>query len=129
MKDAAGADGPGGEESVRPLLTEQLQSEALEAAGHVRRSLAGALRVPALPPRDECSRYGAGRLLRGHRLAATAVALSDDSSAAFTATKCGALLKWDLETGRRCAPPPPAAASGWLHVACGHGHGRARLRQ
>jgi hypothetical protein len=48
--------------------------------------------------------YGDGRLLRGHRLSATAVALAPDDGTAYVVTKCGAVLRWDLETCTKCAP-------------------------
>lgn len=35
---------------------------------------------------------------KGHRLAATGLALLPDESAAFTVSKDGSLLKWDMET-------------------------------
>ena len=51
---------------------------------------------------------GASRLLRGgHRLPLTALSAADDGATAFTASKDGALCRWDTETGARS--PFPAA--------------------
>jgi hypothetical protein len=83
------------------FLSEQLQAEAHEAAGHVLRAVAGRVNLPELSKASEAIPYGGGRLLRGHRLAATAVALSRDDAIGFTVTKCGCALQWDVETGKR----------------------------
>ena len=42
--------------------------------------------------------YGAGRFAPGHELTATALALSVDGATAFTVSKDGGILKWDVET-------------------------------
>lgn len=81
------------------FLSDQLQQEAREASGRTLRPIAAHVN---LPEDVSTSPYGDGRLVRGHRLAATAVALSHDDATAFSATKCGALLRIDVETGKRC---------------------------
>ena len=57
-------------------------------AGDVEAALGGA---------DACS-TSAGRLLRGHRLSPTAVCLSDDDATAYSVSKDGSVLCWDLAT-------------------------------
>lgn len=47
------------------------------------------------------SRYGTGRFCHAHRLSPTAVALSADECSAFTVSKDGSILRWDLETMKR----------------------------
>jgi ribosomal RNA-processing protein 9 len=42
-----------------------------------------------------------GRLLRGHRLPVTAVALSADEQTVYSVSKDGAILQHDVETGQR----------------------------
>ena len=42
-----------------------------------------------------------GRLLRGHKLSVTAVALSSDDSTLFSVSKDGAILRTDVESGQR----------------------------
>ena len=98
-KAAAGSDDDGdgdGHGNSAAFLAGHLRTEALEAAGRALRPVAAAVNLP------EASE---GRLLRGHRLAATAVALSADDGTAYTVTKCGAVLAWDVEAGKRCDTP------------------------
>ena len=94
------------------FLSDQLQAEAREASGRALRSVAQRV---SLSEDVSTSAYGDARLVRGHRLAATAAALSHDDATAYTATKCGALLQIDVETGKRCARSPCGVRS--MHIA------------
>lgn len=52
-----------------------------------------------LPTDDD---YEAPRMARhGHRLSATAVALTADDATAFSVAKDGTICKWDVETMKR----------------------------
>lgn len=123
----------------RDRLAARLQQDAAEAAGRLHRNLAHRVTVPdqgtpaeASSSEDEASdddddeavaaaaaariaAYGAGRFRPGHELSATALALSLDGSTAFTVSKDGSILKWDVETGRklqlmRCGSARPRRA-------------------
>jgi len=65
-----------------------------EAAAAVAAAAAASGRTAALP-------YGAGRFKQAHTLSATALALSQDGSTAFTVSKDGSICKWDVETMKR----------------------------
>ena len=49
-----------------------------------------------------------GRLLRGHRLSVTGVALSPDATAAYSVGKDGCIFHYDVESGVRSAFPSPS---------------------
>jgi hypothetical protein len=85
------------------FLSDQLQAEAKEAAGRALRSVGGRVNPPEPSSLGEGRLYGEGRLLKGHKLAATAVTLAPDDATAFTVTKCGSVLVWDVETSTRYA--------------------------
>ncbi|URE25815.1 U3 small nucleolar RNA-interacting protein [Musa troglodytarum] len=74
------------------LVAEILQKEQLEESGRVRRYIAS--RVSSPEPADEF------RLLVKHRQSVTAVALAEDDSRGFSASKDGVILHWDIETGK-----------------------------
>ncbi|RZS07308.1 hypothetical protein BHM03_00038130 [Ensete ventricosum] len=74
------------------LVAEILQKEQLEESGRVRRYIAS--RVLSPEPADEF------RLLVKHRQSVTAVALVEDDSRGFSASKDGAILHWDIESGK-----------------------------
>ncbi|GIL62272.1 hypothetical protein Vafri_16561 [Volvox africanus] len=78
-------------------LAERLQQDVSQAAGRLQRHLADRVRV--LAPRDKG--YSEPCCSRGHRLAATAVALTGDDSTAFTVSKDGGICRWDVETMKR----------------------------
>jgi ribosomal RNA-processing protein 9 len=71
----------------RLLLPQQQQQQA--AAG------------PSSSSRSSSALYGTGRFMRAHRLSPTALALSADEATAFTVSKDGIILKWDVETMQR----------------------------
>lgn len=87
-----------------------------QASGRLQRKLAHRVQIPPQqqqqPAASEAaagvvsssssSRFGAsGRFCRAHRLSPTAVALSADECIAFTVSKDGSILRWDLETMKR----------------------------
>lgn len=84
-------------------MADKLRSDALEGMGHLRRQLAHRLQLPPLPRVADYAGVAAsgGRLLRGHRLPVTAVALSADEQTVYSVSKDGAILQHDVETGQR----------------------------
>ncbi|XP_008794456.2 U3 snoRNP-associated protein-like YAOH [Phoenix dactylifera] len=74
------------------LVAEFLQKGQLEESGRVRRFLAS--RVLSSETLDEF------RLLLKHRQSVTSVALAEDDSRGFSASKDGAILHWDVESGK-----------------------------
>lgn len=159
------ADGGGGGGAATAFLSETLQAEAKEAAGRALRRIAARVALPPMPSApplagsgvavgteasdgaaggvstsgrsSSSAHYGSGRLLRGHRLSATAVALSSDDAVAFTTTKCGALLRWDIESGTKSLLQRPgdkqrataraAHPAEWVHARARRGSARALL--
>jgi len=104
-------------------VAERLEEDHQRAQGRLQRRVAHRVR----PPKGgQYGLAGPGTLWRGaHRLPVTALALSGDDSACFSASKDGAVVRWDVETGARQAfeaPPPPdpkltgpvAAPSPWV---------------
>ncbi|KXZ42593.1 hypothetical protein GPECTOR_132g605 [Gonium pectorale] len=98
-------------EARRQRLAERLQQDVAQAQGRLQRRLAGRVRVPA--PGDEG--YCEPSCSRGHRLAATGLALTSDDATAYTVSKDGGICRWDVETGKRTQLyrwGPGAGASG-----------------
>lgn len=79
--------------------------------GHLQRRLAHRLVLPPLPRPSEWGgpASGGGRLLRGHRLAVTAVALTADERTVYSTGKEGGIWEYDVETGARQRFAQPAA--------------------
>lgn len=82
-------------------VARRLGAENDERRGHAQRRLCARLAPP--PPGGVAP---PGRLWRGHRLAVTSLALRADDAVAFSASKEGTLLRWDVETGARESFPP-----------------------
>ncbi|KAI3437620.1 hypothetical protein D9Q98_000072 [Chlorella vulgaris] len=101
--DGEGSDGEGGGGAAFGAVADKLRSDALEGMGHLRRQLAHRLQLPPLPRVADYAGVAAsgGRLLRGHRLPVTAVALSADEQTVYSVSKDGAILQHDVETGQR----------------------------
>ena len=108
--DADGQIGvTGGEaEEAEEAVARRLEREALEAAGHIARQLRPRLRLPPAGP---------GRCLaKAHRGPLTAVALAGSDAHAFTVSKEGRLVRWDVSSlqqsalGPAPAPGPPRRA-------------------
>ena len=100
-EDEEGGDGGGS--AAHDAVAGRLRDDALEGMGHLHRRLAHRL---ALPPLPRVADYGGaaacgGRLLRGHRLSVTAVALTADERTVFSVSKDGAILEHDVESGAR----------------------------
>ncbi|GFR43265.1 hypothetical protein Agub_g4327 [Astrephomene gubernaculifera] len=78
-------------------LADRLQQDVAQAQGRLQRRLAHRVRVltPGSPG------YTAPCCSRGHRLSATAVALTSDDATAFTVSKDGGVCRWDVETMKR----------------------------
>ncbi|EFN55906.1 hypothetical protein CHLNCDRAFT_22742 [Chlorella variabilis] len=100
-EDEEGGDGGGS--AAHDAVAGRLRDDALEGMGHLQRRLAHRL---ALPPLPRVADYGGaaacgGRLLRGHRLSVTAVALTADERTVFSVSKDGAILEHDVESGAR----------------------------
>ncbi|CAD5184861.1 U3 snoRNP-associated protein-like YAOH [Musa acuminata AAA Group] len=74
------------------LVAEILQKEQLEESGRIRRLVAS--RVLSPQPVDEF------RWLVKHRQPVTSVALADDDSRGFSASKDGVIMHWDVESGK-----------------------------
>ncbi|XP_010923673.1 U3 snoRNP-associated protein-like EMB2271 [Elaeis guineensis] len=74
------------------LVAEILQKDQHEDSGRVRRFLASRVLSPEIL--DEF------RLLLKHRQSVTAVALAEDDSRGFSASKDGSILHWDVESGK-----------------------------
>ncbi|GLC40987.1 hypothetical protein PLESTB_000954900 [Pleodorina starrii] len=78
-------------------LAERLQQGVAQGTGRVQRRLAHRVRVLA-PGSDG---YSEPCCSRGHRLSATAVALTTDDTTAYTVSKDGSICRWDVETMKR----------------------------
>ncbi|XP_042040218.1 U3 snoRNP-associated protein-like EMB2271 [Salvia splendens] len=74
------------------LIAKILQQDQLEESGRVRRALASRVQKP------EASE--GFRFLVKHRQPVTCVALSEDDSRGFSSSKDGAIVHWDVETGK-----------------------------
>ncbi|RZS20091.1 hypothetical protein BHM03_00052628 [Ensete ventricosum] len=74
------------------LVAEILQKEQLEESGRIRRLVAS--RVLSPQPVDEF------RWLVKHRQSVTSVALAEDDSRGFSASKDGVIMHWDIESGK-----------------------------
>ncbi|KAL2603642.1 hypothetical protein AAZV13_09G021900 [Glycine max] len=80
------------EEGARDsLVAQKLLKEQNEESGRVRRSLASRVKVSG----DE-----GFRVLAKHRHSVTAVALSEDDSKGFSASKDGTIMQWDVNSGQ-----------------------------
>lgn len=73
------------------LVAEILQQEQLEESGRVQRLLASRVVKP--------SKQVEWRVVKRHKQSVTAVALREDDSKGFSASKDGTIFHWDVETG------------------------------
>ncbi|XP_050273527.1 U3 snoRNP-associated protein-like EMB2271 isoform X2 [Quercus robur] len=89
-----GIDRVGEKEGLRDsLVAKILQQEQLEESGRVRRAMASRVQKPEAT--------GGFKVLLKHKQSVTAVALSEDDSRGFSASKDGNILHWDVESGKR----------------------------
>ena len=97
------------DESDDEAVAERLRQDALDAIGHHRRRIAHLLMLDSLPSEDDYVRPPPAseaknddiRILRGHKLAVTALALSPDGRYIYSASKDGIVLRHEIETGKR----------------------------
>lgn len=75
------------------LVAKILQQEQLEESGRVRRAMASRVQKPETTD--------GFRVLLKHRQSVTAVALSEDDSRGFSASKDGTIFHWDVDSGKR----------------------------
>ncbi|KAL2341528.1 hypothetical protein Fmac_009468 [Flemingia macrophylla] len=73
------------------LVAQKLLKEQQEESGRVRRSIASSVKVNG---------DGGFRVLVKHRHSVTAVALSEDDSKGFSASKDGTIMQWDVNSGQ-----------------------------
>ncbi|KAH9306488.1 hypothetical protein KI387_010892 [Taxus chinensis] len=73
------------------LVAEILQQEQLEESGRVQRLLASRIVKP--------SKQVEWRVVKRHKQSVTSVALREDDSMGFSASKDGTIIHWDVETG------------------------------
>lgn len=69
-----------------------LQQQQLEESGRLRRAIASRVQKPETSD--------GFRVLVKHRQSVTAVALSEDDSRGFSASKDGSILHWDIDSGK-----------------------------
>jgi len=95
-------------------LANRLKNEAMHKSGRVRREIARRVVAPTFGDDDEASDDDdddrAGTVWRGHRLSVTGLALTADDTTAYSVSKEGGIVRWDVETGARTKFPraPPA---------------------
>ncbi|XP_057754064.1 U3 snoRNP-associated protein-like EMB2271 [Arachis stenosperma] len=77
------------------LVAEKLIKDQQEESGRVRRAIASRVQVPETSGTD-----GGFRVLVKHRHSVTAVALSEDDTKGFSASKDGSIMQWDVSTGK-----------------------------
>ncbi|XP_058110218.1 U3 snoRNP-associated protein-like EMB2271 [Magnolia sinica] len=80
------------EEKRDSLVAKILQQEQLEDSGRVRRLLASRVQEPKV--------FDEFHVVAKHRQSVTAVALADDDSKGFSASKDGTILHWDVVSGK-----------------------------
>ncbi|KAG0179415.1 hypothetical protein DFQ29_002136 [Apophysomyces sp. BC1021] len=78
----------------RDLIAERLKKDADEVAGRLHRRVADTFDFSALDPETIKS-------CRGHQLAVTAVALSDNGAVFYTGSKDGSIIKWDTNSMKK----------------------------
>ena len=118
-KDSEDED-EGEEEDVRDKLGKRLKKDALEASGRVQKMLAHRLILPSHPEESQlCGSPSSSSALaassaaskKGHRLPATAIALSSTDSFAISVSKDGSIIRWDLDTMKRTRMMRPGEES------------------
>ncbi|XP_064931116.1 U3 small nucleolar RNA-interacting protein 2 [Columba livia] len=87
------------EEETEPvdLIGDRLKEDVLEQKGRLQRLVAKDVQPP-----DPASI----RVLRGHQLPITCLVISPDDRFIFSASKDGALIKWEVESGKRLCVVP-----------------------
>eukprot|EP00201_Polytomella_parva_P003859 CAMPEP_0175072908 /NCGR_PEP_ID=MMETSP0052_2-20121109/20211_1 /TAXON_ID=51329 ORGANISM="Polytomella parva, Strain SAG 63-3" /NCGR_SAMPLE_ID=MMETSP0052_2 /ASSEMBLY_ACC=CAM_ASM_000194 /LENGTH=410 /DNA_ID=CAMNT_0016340545 /DNA_START=20 /DNA_END=1248 /DNA_ORIENTATION=+ len=93
---------------LKDRLAARLKADVASAQGRLRRHLAASVLIPT----SSSEGYIPSSIHRGHRLALTSVALTSDDRTAFTVSKDGTLIKWDVETMSKSVLARPNAGSG-----------------
>ena len=97
-------------------LANRLKNEAMHKSGRVRREIARRVAAPTFGDEDEASDDDdddrAGTVWRGHRLSVTGLALTADDTTAYSVSKEGGIVRWDVETGARTKFPRAAGDGG-----------------
>ena len=86
----------------RNRLNEALKKDMLKEKGRLRRIVAPSLRAAC----DGYDFVANQRALKGHKHAVTSVALSQDETILFSASKDKRIVRWDVETGKRMKEYP-----------------------
>jgi len=76
-------------------VSEHLRKSLRESRGYQMRKTAHKVVIP------EGGEVEGGKVMRGHKLAVTALALTDDSRYTYTCSKDGSIVKWDVEYGKK----------------------------
>lgn len=84
------------EQELNTRVHKRLKQDVLEASGRHRRRLAHEVAA-----RDVAAAEAGIRAIRGHQLPLTCVALADDEKTAYTGSKDGTIIQYDVETGKR----------------------------
>ncbi|XP_010537829.1 PREDICTED: U3 snoRNP-associated protein-like YAO [Tarenaya hassleriana] len=94
MEELYDDEGREEEDGVRDsLVAKALMQEQLEESGRVRKAIATRVQEP-----ESADGF---RVMVKHRQSVTAVALSDDDSRGFSASKDGSIFHWDVSSGKR----------------------------
>jgi ribosomal RNA-processing protein 9 len=106
------------------VIAARLKSEALQGLGHLHRRLAHRLSLP-LPSSSSCSSLPliptqGTRLLKGHRLTVTAIALTADDHTVYSVAKDGCILAHDVATGIKTKFSDAAGVTGGLNNKHSH---------
>ncbi len=72
-----------------------------QAQGRLQRRLAHRVRIPAPAAAAGDEQPSTSSYHRGHKLSATALALTSDDRTAYTVSKDGGIVRWDIETMKR----------------------------
>lgn len=78
-----------------------MRRAALQAQGRLQRRLAHRVRIPDPAAAAGDEQPSSSSYHRGHKLSATALALTSDDRTAYTVSKDGGIVRWDIETMKR----------------------------
>ena len=94
-------------------LANRLKNEAMHKSGRARREVARRIVFSTFgddeTETDDDETDRAGLVWRGHRLSVTGMALTSDDTTAYSVSKEGTIIEWDVETGGKTKYPkmPP----------------------
>ncbi|KAK3829124.1 MAG: WD40-repeat-containing domain protein [Benniella sp.] len=78
----------------RDNIADRLKQDALEIQGRLHRHLAGSFQFPVNTETDI-------KTFRGHQLPTTSIAAAENGLYAYSGSKDGSIIKWDLKTGKK----------------------------